>query len=59
MNGKKITGILTEMSAEMDLIHYVVIGIGINVNTTEFDEAIRIWLHLYILKHIERLREVI
>ena len=41
MNGKKITGILTEMSAEMDLIHYVVIGIGINVNTTEFDEAIR------------------
>lgn len=41
VNGKKITGILTEMSAEMDLIHYVVIGIGINVNTTEFDEAIR------------------
>ena len=38
VNGKKITGILTEMSAEMDLIHYVVIGIGINVNTTEFDE---------------------
>ena len=25
VNGKKITGILTEMSAEMDLIHYVVI----------------------------------
>ena len=37
VNGKKITGILTEMSAEMDLIHYVVIGIGINVNTTEIN----------------------
>ena len=41
VNGKKITGILTEMSAEMDLIHYVVIGIGINVNTTEFDASIK------------------
>ncbi|MBR2214991.1 MAG: biotin--[Selenomonadaceae bacterium] len=30
--GKKVTGILTEMSAEMDSINYVVIGIGINVN---------------------------
>ena len=30
--GKKLTGILTEMSAEMDKINYVVIGTGINVN---------------------------
>lgn len=41
LNKKKICGILTEMSAETDFIHYVVIGIGINVNTTEFDEAIK------------------
>ncbi len=41
VNKKKVCGILTEMSAEMDLIHYVVIGIGINVNTTEFEESIR------------------
>jgi BirA family biotin operon repressor/biotin-[acetyl-CoA-carboxylase] ligase len=33
INGKKLAGILTEISAEMDRIHYVVIGIGINVNT--------------------------
>lgn len=39
-NGKKICGILTEMSAEMDAIHYVVVGIGINVNTAEFPEDI-------------------
>lgn len=32
VNGKKVCGILTEMSAELDQIHYVVIGAGINVN---------------------------
>jgi len=30
--GKKLVGILTEMSAEMDAINYVVIGVGVNVN---------------------------
>lgn len=30
--GKKIVGILTEMSAEIDAINHVVIGMGINVN---------------------------
>lgn len=32
LNNKKITGILTEMQAEADSIHSIVIGIGINVN---------------------------
>ena len=36
INGKKICGILTEMSTEEDTIRYVVTGIGINVNTEEF-----------------------
>lgn len=31
-NNRKLTGILTEMSAEVDRINYVVIGTGINVN---------------------------
>ena len=31
-DGRKLVGILTEMSAEMERIHYIVIGIGINVN---------------------------
>ena len=41
--GKKLVGILTEMSAEMDRINYVVIGTGINVNIAaeEFPEDIR------------------
>lgn len=36
LNGKKICGILTEMSAEPDYINHVVIGVGINVNQMEF-----------------------
>ena len=32
VDGKKVSGILTEMSAEVDRVHAVVIGIGINVN---------------------------
>lgn len=39
--GKKICGILTEMSAEMEGIHYVVVGIGINVNIEEFSEELK------------------
>lgn len=43
VQGKKVCGILTEMSAEMDYIHYVVIGVGINTNQnqSEFEEEIR------------------
>lgn len=33
VNGRKIAGILTEISTEMDRIDYVVIGVGVNVNT--------------------------
>ena len=41
IDGRKICGILTEMSAETGYIHYVVIGTGINVNIREFPEEIR------------------
>ena len=40
LNGKKIVGILTEMSTEIDYINHVVIGVGINVNTETFPEEI-------------------
>lgn len=39
--GKKICGILVEMSAEMNAIHYLVIGCGINANMTEFPEELK------------------
>lgn len=41
LNGKKIVGILTEMNAEMEKINYVVVGIGINVNNSEFNNDIQ------------------
>lgn len=37
---KKICGILTEMSAEIERVNYVVCGIGINVNTAIFDDEL-------------------
>ena len=33
VGGKKVAGILTEMSCELDCINHVILGIGINVNT--------------------------
>ena len=36
-DGKKICGILTEMSTDMNQIEYIVFGAGINVNQKEFD----------------------
>ncbi|MDU2065688.1 MAG: biotin--[acetyl-CoA-carboxylase] ligase [Sporomusaceae bacterium] len=33
--GKKLVGILTEMNADLDMINYIVIGMGINVNFNE------------------------
>lgn len=40
MNGKKVCGILTEMSTEIDYINYVVIGVGINANIETFPEEL-------------------
>ena len=41
INGRKISGTLTEMSMELGAIHYIVIGTGINANVTEFPEEIK------------------
>lgn len=41
LNKKKICGILTEMSTEIDYINYVVTGVGINTNQEGFPEEIK------------------
>lgn len=38
INGKKVCGILTEMSAQVEGIEFVVIGIGVNVNMKAFPD---------------------
>ena len=42
-DGRKIVGILTEISAEISKINYIIVGIGINVNINrdEFPEELR------------------
>ena len=40
MNGKKVCGILTEMSAQVDYVNHIVVGIGINVHNESFPEEI-------------------
>ena len=43
LGGKKICGILSELNADMGGINYAVIGIGVNVNQTDFpDELVEI-----------------
>ncbi len=37
----KVCGILTELSTEIETINYVVIGVGINVNQTEFPDELK------------------
>lgn len=57
IHGKKVCGILTEMSAQMDYVNYIVIGVGINVHNEEFPEEIKdIATSIYLEsgKHINR-----
>ena len=43
LNDKKLCGILAEMKCDMDSVHYLVLGIGMNINIDEsdFDEDIK------------------
>lgn len=41
VNGKKISGILTESSTDMEYVNYVVVGIGVNCNQKQFENEIK------------------
>ncbi len=43
IHGKKVVGILTEMSAEVDRVRHIILGIGVDVNqdATEFPPELR------------------
>src|SRR5262249_47625594 len=36
LEGRKVAGILTELDAEVERVHFVIAGIGVNVNVTDF-----------------------
>lgn len=40
LNGRKIVGILTEMSAQIDYVNHIVVGSGINVHQKGFPEEL-------------------
>jgi len=42
VDGKKLCGILTEMSAEMERVNHMVLGVGINVNQDEGDFPVEV-----------------
>ncbi|MGE4213508.1 MAG: biotin--[acetyl-CoA-carboxylase] ligase [Anaerotignaceae bacterium] len=41
IDGKKVCGILTEMNAQIDNVEFVVVGMGVNVNTETFPDELR------------------
>ncbi len=43
VGGRKLAGVLIEMSGELDIVRYLVLGLGVNVNTraAEFPRALR------------------
>ena len=61
IHGKKTAGILTELKAEMERIHYIIVGIGINANNTRFPKILRdhvTSLSLELKKKVSRVQVV-
>jgi len=54
LNGKKLCGISILVSSDIDLMHYVVVGIGINVNNDVHDANVAISLKDVMKKDIDR-----
>jgi BirA family biotin operon repressor/biotin-[acetyl-CoA-carboxylase] ligase len=70
VGGRKFCGILTEMHAEPDRVHFAVVGIGMNVNQTKMPEELaddatslrietdkfhsRLELLIRLLRHLDR-----
>ncbi len=57
LQGRKVAGLLNEMSAETDRINFVILGIGVNVNMTgeQFPPDIRYPATSLFLEHGDRL----
>lgn len=64
INNKKVSGILTELSAEIERVNYVVVGIGMNVKNLYFDKeleekATSLYKENYYLSRVELVSQII
>ena len=64
INNKKVSGILTELSAEIERINYVVVGIGMNVKNLYFDKGLEekatsLYKENYYLSRVELVSQII
>ncbi|CAH2211825.1 biotin--[acetyl-CoA-carboxylase] ligase [Tepidibacter aestuarii] len=64
VNNKKVSGILTELGAEIDRINYIVLGMGMNVKTMDFPGDIQniatsIFKEGYNVKRIDILKNIL
>ena len=64
INNKKLSGILTELSAEIERVNYIVVGIGMNVKDTDFEEepqdkATSLYKENYNVSRIDIVKEIL
>ncbi len=64
LNGKKLCGILTELSAEIERVNYVVLGIGMNVKNLNFPDEIEniatsLYKEGYEISRVDIVREIL
>lgn len=64
INNKKLSGILTELSAEIERVNYVIVGIGMNVKNLDFDKdlenkATSLYKENYYLSRVDIVSQVL
>lgn len=64
INNKKVSGILTELDAEIDRINYIIVGIGMNVKNLNFDKeleekATSLYKENYYLSRVELVSKIL
>ena len=64
INNKKLSGILTELSAEIERVNYIVVGIGMNVKDTDFEEELQdkatsLYKENYNLYRVDIVKEIL
>ncbi|MGL5695047.1 MAG: biotin--[acetyl-CoA-carboxylase] ligase [Peptostreptococcaceae bacterium] len=64
LNNKKLCGVLTELSAEIDRVNYIVLGIGMNVKTLDFSKEIEniatsLYNEGYVIPRVDIVKEIL